>query len=159
VLAAPTEDIGQVIRSSGFFRIKAERIKAALSAILERTGRLDLSFLSGMPVEDAKSWLTSLYGVGPKTAAIVLLFSFGMPALPVDTHVWRVAKRLGLIERNTSRERAHVLLEAMVPKTCVLSLNEHLVRHGREICLSRRPSCDMCFLSGVCDYAREQKVR
>ncbi|TFG03677.1 endonuclease III, partial [Candidatus Thorarchaeota archaeon] len=95
LLAAPNADVEDAIRVSGFFRIKTERIKAALSEIKERVGALDLSHLEDMPLADAKEWLTSLHGVGPKTAAIVLLFSFGRAALPVDTHVWRVTKRLG----------------------------------------------------------------
>ncbi len=152
VLAAPAEDIAEVIRSSGFYRIKAERIKAALGEIMRRVGKLDLSLLKDMDVQEAKAWLTSLYGVGPKTAAIVLLFSFGMPVLPVDTHVWRVSKRLGLIDNRTTREKAHTLLEELLPQSCILSLNQHLVKHGREVCTSRRPHCDVCFLRRTCDY-------
>ena len=100
-------------------------------------------------LNDAKKWLTSLHGVGPKTAAIVLLFSFGRPALPVDTHVHRVTKRLGLIDERTTREKAHPLLEAIIPKRCVYSLNYNLVRHGRSICRSQRP---LCSSDQICPY-------
>jgi endonuclease-3 len=152
VLDAPQDELAQIIRSSGMFNLKAKRIQSALREINERVGKLDLALLEDMPLEEAKTWLTSLHGVGPKTAAIVLLFSFGRPALPVDTHVWRVTKRLGIIGQNVSRERAHELLEKIVPRDCIHSLNNNLVRHGREICKAQKPQCDICFLSDICDY-------
>ncbi len=152
VMNAPQEEVAQFIYSSGMYNLKAKRIQTVLRQIHERVGRLDLSHLATMEVEDAKKWLTSLNGVGPKTAAIVLLFSFGLPVLPVDTHVWRVSKRLGLIDEKVSRERAHVLLEEIMPRSCIPSLNKNLVRHGREICTARNPMCDDCFLSGLCSY-------
>ncbi|RDE15661.1 MAG: hypothetical protein C4K48_03530 [Candidatus Thorarchaeota archaeon] len=152
VLVAPQDELAAIIRSSGMFNLKAKRIQSTLREINERVGRLDISHLERMPLEEAKKWLTSLPGVGPKTAAIVLLFSFGRPTLPVDTHVWRVTKRLGIIDQNVSRERAHELLEQIVPKDCIRSLNNNLVRHGREICKAQRPQCEICFLSDICDY-------
>ena len=156
VLEAPKEGIADAIRSSGVFNIKAQRIKATLLEIKQRVGKLDLSLLEDMQLEEAKQWLTSLHGVGPKTAAIVLLFSFGRPALPVDTHVWRVTKRLGLIDEGTSREKAHILLEDIVPQDCIYSLNYNLVRHGRKICRAQNPLCSECILSKRCDYFRQQ---
>ncbi|MHA1934273.1 MAG: endonuclease III domain-containing protein [Candidatus Thorarchaeota archaeon] len=152
VLVTPEEELSKVIYSSGFFRIKAKRIQATLKEIKERTGDLDLSLLENMSKADATNWLTSLYGVGPKTAAIVLLFCFGVPTLPVDTHVWRVSKRLGLVPMKTSRERAQILLEEIVPKSCVYSLNHNLVKHGREICKAQKPRCTDCFLNKDCNY-------
>jgi endonuclease-3 len=157
VLAAPQEDIADAIRSSGVFNVKAQRIKASLSEIKQRVGKLDLSLLADMGLEKAKQWLTSLHGVGPKTAAIVLLFSFGRPALPVDTHVWRVTKRLGLIPEITSREKAHILLEKLIPAHCIYSLNYNLVRHGRKICKAQKPRCDKCILTKTCDYYKDRK--
>ena len=157
VLAAPQEGIADAIRSSGVFNIKAQRIKATLAEIKQRVGELDLSLLNDMELEAAKEWLTSLHGVGPKTAAIVLLFSFGRPVLPVDTHVWRVTKRVGLIPRTTTREKAHILLGDVVPKHCIYSLNYNLVRHGRKICRAQRPQCDKCILSKSCDYFQTSK--
>ena len=145
VLDAPQEEIALFIRSSGMFNLKAKRIQTALREINERVGRLDLSLLETMELEEAKKWLTSLHGVGPKTAAIVLLFSFERP-------VWRVTKRLGLIENKVSREKAHVLLEQIMPRSCIPSLNKNLVRHGREVCRAQNPKCDECFLSHLCDY-------
>jgi endonuclease-3 len=152
VLAAPQDELAIFIRSSGMYNLKAKRIQAALREIKERVGRLDISHLKAMELEEAKKWLTSIHGVCPKTAAIVLLFSFGRPVLPVDTHVWRVTKRLGLIEENVSREKAHVLLEQIVPSSCIPSLNKNLVQHGREICRAQNPKCDECFLSHLCTY-------
>ncbi len=155
VLKVSEEDLGQAIRSSGFFRVKAQRIKATLSEILERVGKLDLSHLEHMSVKDATDWLTSLHGVGPKTAAIVLLFCFGMATLPVDTHVWRLSKRIGLIPPETSREKAQVLLEEIVSNDCIYSMNHNLIKHGREVCLARTPHCSECFLQDLCDYFRQ----
>jgi endonuclease-3 len=152
VLDAPRKELAEVIRSSGMFNMKAERIQSALHEINNRVGKLDLSLLEDMPLEEAKKWLTSLHGVGPKTAAIVLLFSFGRPTLPVDTHVWRVTKRIGIIGQSVSRERAHELLEQVVPRNCIESLNNNLVRHGRNICKAQKPQCEICFLSDICDY-------
>ncbi|MCK4566589.1 MAG: endonuclease III, partial [Candidatus Thorarchaeota archaeon] len=152
VLAAPQDELAVTIRSSGMFNLKAKRIQATLREIQERVGKLDISHLETMEIAEAKEWLTSLHGVGPKTAAIVLLFSFGLPVLPVDTHVWRVTKRLGIIDMKVSREKAHVLLEQIMPRDCIPSLNKNLVRHGREICRAQNPRCADCILNHFCDY-------
>jgi len=152
VLAAPQDELAVTIRSSGMFNLKAKRIQATLREIQERVGKLDISHLETMEIPEAKEWLTSLHGVGPKTAAIVLLFSFGLPVLPVDTHVWRVTKRLGIIDMKVSREKAHVLLEQIMPTDCIPSLNKNLVRHGREICRAQNPKCAECFLNDICDF-------
>ncbi len=152
VLDASEEELGEVIKSSGFFRVKARRIQATLREIRDRVGRLDLSHLEAMSVEDATDWLVSLHGVGPKTASIVLLFCFGKPTLPVDTHVWRLSKRLGLVSEGTSRERAQPLLEGILPSDCIYSMNHNLIKHGREICLARSPRCAICFLRPMCCY-------
>ncbi len=152
VLAASDADLADSISSSGLYNIKARRIKATLSEIVKRVGRLDLSLLKDMPLEDAKKWLTSLHGVGPKTAAIVLLFSFEKPVLPVDTHVWRVTKRLGLISEQASREKAHILLADIIEESCVFSLNHNLVTHGRRICRAQNPICEECDLQRLCNF-------
>ena len=109
VLEAPQSELATAIYSSGMYNLKAKRIQATLREIQERVGKLDLSLLEKMEIKEAKEWLISLHGVGPKTAAIVLLFSLGLPVLPVDTHVWRVTKRLGIIDMKVSREKAHDL--------------------------------------------------
>ncbi|MFW9844311.1 MAG: endonuclease III domain-containing protein [Candidatus Thorarchaeota archaeon] len=152
VLAAPQDELAVSIRSSGMYNLKAKRIQATLREIKQRVGKLDLSLIEDMEIHEAKEWLTSLHGVGPKTAAIVLLFSFDLPVLPVDTHVWRVTKRLGIIDKNVSREKAHDLLEQIIPPDCIPSLNKNLVRHGREICRAQNPKCDKCFLNEICDF-------
>jgi endonuclease-3 len=152
VLAAPEELLEETIRSSGAFRVKTRRIKATLSEIVSRVGSLDLSILKDMELEAAKEWLTSLHGVGPKTAAIVLLFSFGRPVLPVDTHVWRVSKRIGLVSTKSTREKAQIELEKIIPEDCVFSLNHNLVKHGRDLCRAQKPHCSSCFLQEECEY-------
>ena len=152
VLAAPQGELAVSIRSSGMYNLKAKRIQATLREIHERVGKLDLSLIEKMEISEAKEWLTSLHGVGPKTAAIVLLFSFGLPVLPVDTHVWRVTKRLGIIDMKVSREKAHDLLEQILPSDCIPSLNKNLVQHGREICRAQNPKCNDCFLNDICEF-------
>ena len=152
VLEAPQDELAIIIKSSGMYNLKAKRIQATLREIHNRVGKLDLTLLETMELDEAKNWLTSLHGVGPKTAAIVLLFSFERPVLPVDTHVWRVTKRLGLIGDKVSREKAHVLLEQIMPRSCIPSLNKNLVQHGRELCKAQNPRCDDCFLYDHCQY-------
>ena len=105
-----------------------------------------------MDVADAKRWLTSINGVGPKTAAILLLFSLHKPAFPVDTHVHRVTRRLGLISPKTSREKAHDVLEALLPPDTYYAFHLNVIRHGREVCQARRPRCELCVLRDLCAY-------
>lgn len=103
-----------------------------------------------MPVAEAKAWLRSLPGVGPKTAACVLLFSLGKPVLPVDTHILRVAKRLGLIDSRVSAEKAHEILGEMVLAKDVYQFHIHMIEHGRKVCKAQRPRCRECVLLKVC---------
>ena len=150
VAAASVDEVAQSIRSGGLAEIKAGRIKLALQEIIEKRGCLDLSFLDDLPLSEAKSWLRELPGVGPKTAGCVLLFSLGKPALPVDTHVFRVAKRLGLIDSKVSAEQAHELLESLVPSEDIYQFHLHMIEHGRRICKAQRPRCSLCVLHGLC---------
>jgi len=143
-------DIEAAIRVAGLSRQKAPRIKAALQFVTEQRGELSLDFLRDMPPEEARAWLTQMYGVGLKTASIILLFSLGMPAFPVDTHVHRTTGRLGLIPPKTSAEKAHRLLEAQLPPETYLDFHLNLIRLGREICRARNPLCESCPLQGVC---------
>jgi len=133
--------------------VKAKRIKLILQDIEEQRGNLDLSFLRELPLSEAKSWLRQLPGVGPKTAGCVLLFSLGMPALPVDTHVFRVARRLGLIDSKATPEKAHDVLEALIPAEEIYAFHLYLIEHGRRICKARRPRCHLCVLQQVCPSA------
>ena len=134
----------------GLATIKAPRIKQVLNLILERRGSLDLYFLKDMPLDEAKSWLRELPGVGPKTAAIILCFALGMPAMAVDTHVYRMAKRLGLIGPKTSYEQAHDILERAVEPEEVFPFHLALITHGRRVCKAPRPLCGRCVLAHAC---------
>jgi len=154
VLAADAADIAEAIRPGGLANVKAPRIQDALRVIKQERGELTLDFLARMEVDEARRWLTSLNGVGPKTAAIVLLFSLGKPAFPVDTHVHRVSRRLGLIGPKTSREQAHDDLEKLLPPEIYYTFHLNLIAHGREVCQARRPRCEICVLQEHCDYYR-----
>jgi endonuclease-3 len=151
---APTEEVTEAIRSAGLANQKGPRIQNALRRVTEERGELSLDFLADLPLEEARAWLTDLDGVGPKTAAIVLLFSLGRPAFPVDTHVHRVSRRLGLIEERTNAEKAHQLLEAQIPQKWYYTFHINIIRHGRQVCLARRPKCEACILTDLCDYYR-----
>jgi len=150
VASAPVEYIAQVIKSGGLFQIKAVRIKQILKQIEREQGRISLDSLKSMNMAEAKEYLMHLPGVGHKTASCVLLFSLGKPCLPVDTHVFRVAKRLGLIDSGVSMEKAHSLLQEQIPPSKVYQLHLHLIEHGRRICHARRPRCNECVLRVDC---------
>ena len=150
VLDADTNEVAASIRSGGLANQKAPRIQAILGMILERRGSLKLDFLSAMPLEKAKQWLVTLPGVGPKTAAVVLAFSLGMPAMPVDTHIFRVSRRLGLVSFKTSVDQAHRVMEAQVPPERIYEYHMLLITHGRRTCKAQRPLCAECVLGGLC---------
>ena len=154
VLEAPTAELYEVIKPAGLGNIKAPRIQAVLAEILRRQGALDLEVLRSLPMAEAKAWLTSLPGIGPKTAACVLCFACGMPALPVDTHVHRVALRLGLIGPRVNADAAHDLLERALPPEQVYSFHVNMILHGRQICHALRPECPRCPLLEICDYGQ-----
>ena len=155
---AEEEVVIEAIRSAGLANQKGPRIQQALRRVTEERGDLTLDFLADWPVEEAKAWLTSIKGVGPKTAAIVLLFSLGRPAFPVDTHVHRVSRRLGLIGPRLSREKAHLELERLTAPEEYYAFHLNLIRHGREVCTSRKPRCERCVLQDQCDYFRAQSA-
>ena len=147
---AGVEDIEVAIRSGGLSNQKSVRIKEVLNIVRADVGSFDLSFLGEMPLEEAKSWLKSLPGVGPKTAAIILCFSLGMPAMPVDTHIYRVSQRLRLIGPKVSADKAHDILEPMVSEEDVFAFHVYLIQHGRRVCKAQRPRCDDCALAWGC---------
>ncbi len=152
VMNAPEEDVIKTIRPAGLANQKGPRIQAALRYVQAERGELSLDFLADLPLNEAKSWLTNIKGVGPKTAAIILLFAFNRPAFPVDTHVHRVTRRLGLIRPKVTADKAHPILENMGDPDTFYPLHLNLIRHGREICLARNPKCEQCFLQSYCDY-------
>jgi endonuclease-3 len=153
VLAAPTDELEEVIRPGGLAPTKSRRIQHVLAEVKEATrGGWDLAFLGERPLDEAREWLTSLPGIGRKTASIVLLFAFGRPAMPVDTHVHRVAWRLGMFARNTPLERAHGLLEEVLAPEEMYPFHVELIRHGRDTCRAPRPICGLCPLTDVCAY-------
>jgi endonuclease-3 len=155
---APTEDLADAIRAGGLANIKAPRIQQVLKTISEERGELDISFLNDAPMEEARAWLGGLNGVGPKTAACVLVFACGHPAFPVDTHVYRVSQRLGLIGPRTNAEKAHDELETMVEPEKRYSFHVYLIRHGRNTCKAHRPLCEVCPVSRWCLYYENLKA-
>ena len=154
VQTAPTAEVADAIRSGGLAGIKAPRIQAILDAIQSERGSIDLGHLNLMSLPEAQRWLVGLPGVGPKTAACVLLFSLGRPAVPVDTHVHRVSRRLGLIGPEVTAEAAHAILEAGLGENRDRVYDFHLtmIAHGRTVCTARRPFCERCSLTEHCDY-------
>ncbi|MBI2916560.1 MAG: endonuclease III [Chloroflexi bacterium] len=154
IAGADVNSVANAIQIGGLHQVKAPRIQAILRAIREEQGGYDLTVLADMPTEQARAWLRRLPGVGPKSAACVLMFSLVRPALPVDTHVYRVARRLGLIGPKVGREQAHEVLESMVPAEKVLSFHVNLVRHGRKICKAPTPLCHLCVLNQGCPTGR-----
>lgn len=155
VLAAPEGELAGAIGVAGLGNIRAGRIKAVLGRILRERGWLDLGFLDDRETEEARAWLEALPGVGPKTAACVLLFSLGRPVLPVDTHIHRVARRLGLVGERSSSEEAHRILGEQVPHDAVYDFHLNMIAHGRKVCQARRPKCEICVLGELCRYYQE----
>jgi endonuclease-3 len=155
VRRAPAREIAAAIRVGGLARIKSVRIRRILREIERRTGALDLSFLCRAPLEHALAFLRSLEGVGPKTAACVMLFACGRPVFPVDTHIRRVAGRLGLIPPRCSDERAHEQLGRLIPARRCYAAHINLIRLGRDVCRPRTPRCHACCLARDCAYARQ----
>jgi endonuclease III len=153
VVAAPAAAVADAIRSGGLANTKAPRIQAILRDVHDREGSYDLSRLRDLTDTEARAYLTSLPGIGPKTAAVVLSFSLGRDAIPVDTHVLRVARRLGLVPANASAERADRLLHDLVPEGLRTRLHVGLIRLGREICKAPTPRCAVCPLKDLCPTA------
>jgi endonuclease III len=152
VREAPVAEIEDAIRPGGLAPTKAVRIKR----ILEALGEDDLCWLEDAPLEEARDYLCELPGVGRKTAACVLLFSFGRPEVPVDTHVYRVASRLGLIRRGASFDEAHDEMLRLVDPADAYEVHVLLIRHGRRTCIAREPRCAECPLRRMCPEGRRR---
>ncbi len=153
---APVQDVVEAIRSAGLAQQKGPRIQAVLRSITEQRGSLDLDFLHDFDAQEALRWLRQFKGVGPKTAAIVVLFSLNKPAFPVDTHIHRVTRRLGLIPDSASAEQAHELLAKHFEAKDYASIHLNIIRLGREICQARKPKCPICPLKEECAYYRRE---
>ncbi len=150
VTSAPAGHIAEVIKCGGLSQIKADRIKQVLQHIEKEQGCISLDSLKSMSVAEAEDYLMRLPGVGHKTASCVLLFSLGKPSLPVDTHVFRVAKRLGLIDSKVTIDKAPGLLRKQIRPSKVYQFHVHMIEHGRRICRARQPRCDKCVLRDTC---------
>ena len=143
------------IRPAGLANQKGPRIQQVLREITLQRGDLDLGFLADLSTEEASQWLLQFKGVGPKTTAIVLQFSLGKPAFPVDTHIYRVSGRLGLRPAKCSAEEAHPLLASLLPPETYYPAHLNIIRLGREICQARKPQCPRCPLQDLCVYYTE----
>ena len=152
VEAAPVRSLAAVIKSGGLAAQKAPRIKAALHATREQSGAYDLGFLTSMSPIEARNWLTAIPGIGPKTASIVMLFCFGVPLMPVDTHVERVSKRIGLLPPKASLQFAHDAWLDLVEPSRMYEAHVALIRHGRGHCDALRPDCQRCPIRTRCRY-------
>ena len=159
---APTDELARAIAPSNFAEAKAPQIQRTVGTILELRGDTDLSFLQDISVEEGMAWLTALPGVGVKTASLVLLFCFAKPVLPVDTHVYRVSQRVGLISAKVKTSTAaHGPLFKLLPHEPHLLYNFHVacLLHGQQICTFNAPRCHRCTLAPLCDYARDHPER
>jgi endonuclease-3 len=153
---AQPEQVIEAIRPAGLANQKGPRIQSVLQCITQETGGLDLSFLTQLPADQVRAWLVRFNGVGPKTAAIVMQFSLGIPAFPVDTHVHRVTGRIGLRPEALNAEQSHSYLEGIIPPERYGSGHLNLIRLGREICQARKPNCPVCPLNPICLTGKSQ---
>ena len=149
---ADLDDLIEAVRPAGLANQKAPRIQSALAVIFEKAGDYSIDFLDDLPMDEAKAWLVSLKGIGPKTAAIVLCFAYGKPAFPVDTHIYRVSKRLGFLPEKLSADDAHPVMEAIAPPEDYYQFHIQLIQHGRDTCHARKPACERCPISQHCDF-------
>ena len=149
---AQTQDVIDAIKPAGLANQKGPRIQQALKRITEEQGALNIDFLAKMPTEEGRAWLTSIHGVGMKTASIVLLFCYDLPAFPVDTHVHRVTGRVGLRGEKMNADDTHLLMERLCPPGAAGPFHINIIRHGREICHARTPECARCPLQSMCDF-------
>jgi len=155
---APEDEVVEAVRIAGLANQKGPRIQKVLRQITEERGGITLEFLRDMERAEAHRWLTSQKGVGPKTAAIVLQFSLGVPAFPVDTHVYRVSGRTGIRPGKMSVEKAHAWLEKVFTPEQYGPGHLNIIRHGREVCHARKPDCEFCPLTHLCDYFKKPKA-
>jgi endonuclease-3 len=149
---ARVTSIEAAIRSGGLARQKSVRIKSLLNEIHRLRGSLDLSFLRTAPLDEAKQFLAGFKGIGPKTVACTLLFACNRPVFPIDTHIFRIARRLALIPERCSDEQAHEMMERIIPAGRYFEVHINLIRHGRKVCRPRDPLCEACCLVEYCRF-------
>jgi endonuclease-3 len=157
VLNAPAEDVIKAIQPAGLANQKGPRIQKVLQEIIAQRGNLDLGYLADLPREEVRKWFLRFNGVGPKTAAIVMQFSLGMPAFPVDTHIYRVTGRIGLRPAKLSVEETHILMEEIIPTDQYYAAHLNLIRLGREICTARKALCSVCPVCDFCNFGQNMK--
>lgn len=153
IMNAPTDDLARAISPANYPEVKAPRIQQILQQIQGERGNFDLTFLRTMTVSEASKWLMRLPGVGHKTSTFLLLFTFRLPALPVDTHVHRVSQRIGIISTKTTEGKAHQLLKDMLPPIADELLNFHRLffKHGQTVCKWSQPQCHQCAIQHLCN--------
>ncbi len=151
---APLPDLTDAIRTATYPEVKAPYIKQVLAHLIEERGEANIDFLHDLSTEDAMQWLTDLPGVGPKTATLLLLFTFKKPVMPVDTHVHRVTQRIGVIGPKVSANKAHDLLLSYLPADArvLFNFHKHFYWHGQRVCTWYDPKCRQCVLNTMCDY-------
>lgn len=158
VRRARVSSIASAIKCGGLANQKSERIKALLNEIHSRRGSLDISFLRTAPLGEARNFLAGFKGVGPKTIACTLLFACNRPVFPIDVHIFRIARRLGLLPERISDQRAHELMESMIPAARYYEAHVNLIRHGRTICRPSNPKCEQCCLIDYCQYYASTEI-
>ena len=150
--AADVREIADAIRVGGLANLKAERIKDVLTWLERTRGALDLDFIRDMKPDEAIRILGSLKGVGIKTSSVVLMFACGAEIFPVDTHIHRITRRLGLAPENASAEKVHEVMQELNPQGKAYSFHMNLLKFGRRICHARNPKCEVCPLTEECVY-------
>ncbi|MEK6954948.1 MAG: endonuclease III [Candidatus Micrarchaeota archaeon] len=151
LLDAPIPQIAKLIKAGGLANIKAKRIKTVLSEIKGKEGKLSLNRLRSMEPQAARNYLMQFKGIGPKSAAVIVAFAFEKPAFPIDTHIFRVLKRLPLLSEKIAYTNAHILMEEMVPDELKIPLHTEIITHGRKVCRARMPLCNTCVLYAECE--------
>lgn len=161
VLNAPEDELADAVSTTRYPLQKAPQIQQTLRMIKEDRGEINIDFLADLPIDEAMAWLTRLPGVGPKTATLLLLFNFKKPVLPVDTHVFRVSQRVGLIGAKITANKAHDVLLEMLPKdaTELFNFHKHLFWHGQKVCTWSYPKCEKCVLNGICNYYSQVRAK
>lgn len=152
VLRARESTIARTIQSGGLAQQKAAVIKNLLRQLKAERGSLDLAFLHDLPADEAARYLSQFRGIGPKTIACTLLFACRKDVFPLDTHIFRILRRVGLLPQQCSDTRAHEIMTALVPTGKFYSFHVNLIRHGRTLCRPRDPLCERCPIVEYCDY-------